>query len=82
MRKPYTKRKDNTDLKAQQLLTIENHGINDTQYRKMYKLIEGKWALVGLGCRNCNKSYQSLMSAVSHISKCKRRAINSLTEDD
>jgi len=79
MRKPYTKPIAELEIKSQELLKIEEHGIE--YYRKVYKHIGNSWHLVGLGCMNCCKSYQSLTYAVNHITKCKTREINTLTED-
>ena len=80
MRKPYTLKKQNPEIKSQELLKIEEHGIE--RYRKLYKHIGNSWHLVGLGCMNCDKSYQSLLPAINHITKCKTREINTLTEEN
>lgn len=82
MRKPYTRKKENPQIKAQELLRIEDHGITNTEYRKVYRNIDNNWHLVGLGCNKCGRSYQSLMPAVHHITKCNHSAINSLTEEN
>lgn len=80
MRKPYTRKKENPELKSKDLLKIEDYGI--VYYTKVYKNIDNVWHLVGLGCMNCGRSYQSLMPAVNHITKCKHREINTLTEEN
>ncbi len=82
MRKPYIRKKENPNIKQQQLLTIEEHGFDSNDYRKIYQKVNNNWVVVAIGCMNCNKSYHSLTPAINHISKCERREINSLTEDD
>lgn len=81
MRKPYVRKKENPQIKAQELLRIEQHGIDRTEYRKIYQQIDNTWHLVGLGCRQCARTYQSLIPAINHITKCEGSQINTQMED-